>query len=154
MARGKHAAASTARKLREAEAQIEELKAQRAQEREEYHKREEELKAEIRRLQGCFTSEVNEAVEQRVQGVHERHAEEISSLKQDYEDRILRAFEHIEETGELRVPIEGWDRVDEILGVSLGKILGHTASATRAVRRMNARKSRAQEDVLRQAANE
>lgn len=88
MAKGKHAAAAAARRLREAEQRITELESLRQQEANAAHDREQELKKEIAQLKGQIVAGLDGEVERRLEVIREAHAREVANLQDDFAERV------------------------------------------------------------------
>jgi DNA repair exonuclease SbcCD ATPase subunit len=124
MAKGKHAAAKNAQRLRDAEERLEVLEADLSRERAEAHQREEELKAEVQALKGRLVSDVDALANDRVASIEARSREDLREAERRRRESLASAFRFIEENAKpsLRLSMENYAALGDILGVTVGEM--------------------------------
>jgi hypothetical protein len=140
MAKGKHQASQTAKKLQEALERIADLERTLEEVTSESAAREEQLRVDVQRLRGRLTAEVDLLASDRVRRIEEEAHAKLQTARREARERVERGLRAIGDhiIGELTLRgVEGWDEVTSAFGVTVGDLMSWVGTpASRLDRRM------------------
>ena len=143
MAKGKHAVAAAKRRENEALDRVAVLEDELAQEQALRKKQSKELETEIQKLRGRIVAGFDDELDRRAEKLRERYAAKLKGEREGFERRLRDAFSFLGEHGELLLPMDGYARFAELLGVKVGDVMNWTTSTSRRSRRSSNRDVRA-----------